>query len=59
MAQTANKRMTEAVTIYSPMFKDPGIPRHIYLDQHTTALLIREWLANALTDGTATEMGPK
>ena len=58
MQQISNIQKVAAVTIHSPMFDDSRIPRHIRLCRHTTALLIREWLEDALKTGAAEEVEP-
>ena len=56
MQQISNNQKVAAVTIYSPMFDDSRIPRHIRLYRHTTALLVRGWLEDALKTGATEEV---
>ena len=58
MQQISNIQKVATVTIYSPMFDDSRIPRHIRLCRHTTALLIRECLEDALKPGADEEEEP-
>ena len=53
MQQLINNQNVAAVTVYSPMFNDSQIPRHIRPCRHTSALLIQESLEDALRAGAA------